>query len=259
MAFSAWNFEQKVSQERKKLLAEQITLPGEIITKQDIAHLPNVVQNWLKSTGILDKSSIFSAYLEQELLMLMKPGQKKWMEAKASQVFTVEPPAFNWSVNLKMNAFTKVLGRDKFENGEAEMIIKLFSIMPIVNIKKNKKVNQAALQRYLAEIIWFPSAAVSPYIQWEAIDDHSAKATMNCGETSGSGFFYFDDDGNFKKYAAMRYKDADDSHPTEWTVAVIRSQTLNGIKIPVEAKVSWKLSEGDWTWLQLRVTKINYS
>jgi len=154
----------------------------------------------------------------------------------------------------------KVVGRDKFENGKVEMLIKILSLFPVVNARKNEKLNQATLQRYLAEIVWFPSAALSPCITWEGIDDFSAKARMYVNGTNGSGIFYFNENGDFTKFSAMRYKDIKkESEPKEWIVEVLKSKVVNGVKIPVEPEATWKLDDGDWTWLKLKINEIHYN
>lgn len=157
-----------------------------------------------------------------------------------------------------MNPVLKVAGRDKFENGKGEMTIKLLSLIPVAQAKNDKKLNQAALQRYLAEIVWLPSASLSSYIKWESIDSHSAKATMAYKGTIGSGEFYFDENGNFIKFVAMRYQDSKASEATRWTVVATKTEERNGIKIPVECEASWALKEGEWTWLKLEITDIQY-
>lgn len=241
------------------MLESSSTINNTIVTKQMIFDLPTIVQKWLLNSGAIGKETVHNVYLAQDLQMLMKPEQKEWSNAKAKQYFTSEPPAFNWSVKLKMNSLVDLVGRDKFENGQGEMTIKMFSLFSIVNAKNDKKINQATLQRYLAEIVWFPSASLSSYITWDAIDDYSAKATMDFNETKGSGVFYFDKNGNFKKFVAMRYKDANDTEPTEWTVTATKTEQRNGIKIPVELSVDWKLNNENWTWLQLKIIDIRYN
>ncbi len=77
--------------------------------------------------------------------------------------------------------------------------------------------------------------------------------------TTGTGEFHFDQNGSFKKFVAMRYKDASDAEPTEWTVTATKTEERNGIKIPIECEVSWKLDEGNWTWLKLKVKRIEYN
>jgi hypothetical protein len=91
------------------------------------------------------------------------------------------------------------------------------------------------------------------------MDDYSAKATMEYNGTEGSGIFHFEENGDFKKFVAMRYKDADDVLLTEWKVTASKTEERNGIKIPVESKAEWKLESGDWTWLKLKITDIKYN
>lgn len=230
-----------------------------MVTKQMITELPNSVQKWLLNSGIIGKEVIRSVFLQQDLQIKMKPGQDVWYNANAKQYFTIEPPAFKWTLNLRINSFISLAGRDILENGKGAMSIKLFSIIPLVDVKDNSKINQATLQRYLAEIVWFPSAAINPNIKWEPIDGNSAKATMSCGGTMGSGTFYFSKNGDFVKFGALRYKDVkENSEPILWTVTAIKTEERNGIRIPVELKADWKLENGNWTWLKLKIKEINY-
>jgi len=259
LAYSTFSFEKKVSNETAKIFENSNNTTKKVLSKQMISDLPTIVQKWLLTSGTIGKEAVYNVYLVQDLQMLMKPEQKDWTNARAKQYFTIEPPAFNWSINLKMNSLVDLVGRDKFENGQGEMTIKMFSLFPIANAKNGGKVNQATLQRYLAEIVWFPSASLRPYITWEEIDEHSAKATMEFNGTKGSGVFHFDKNGNFKKFVAMRYKDANVTEPTEWTVTATKTEMRNGIKIPVESKANWQLEYEDWTWLKLKITDIKYN
>lgn len=259
IGYSNFNFKQKIKRERQALLESSQFKGKEVISKKSINHLPMIVQKWLMNSKVLGNQPISNVYLTQELQLKLKPEQENWDSGKAEQYFTTQPPAFNWSIHTKMNSVLEIVGRDKFSDGKGEMIIKLLSLIPVANVKNDKKTNQSTLQRYLAEIVWFPSAALSQYIKWETIDNDSAKATMEYKGTQGSGVFQFDKDGNIKKFKAMRYKDSNDSQPTEWSVIVTKIKELNGVKIPIECEASWKLKNGPWTWLRLKVTDIQYN
>lgn len=259
LAFFTFNFQSKIHTEIEQMLSGTNSPKKKIVTEQMLVNLPFPVRNWLLTSEIIGKETIQSVYLEQDLKMLMKVEQKDFINAKAEQYFTTQPPAFNWSVSLNTNPLTHIAGRDKFENGQGDMIIKVFSAFSVVNEKNDAKLNQATLQRYLAEIVWFPSAVLNSYITWEKINDTSAKATMELNGTKGSGVFHFDEKGNFKKFVAMRFKEVKDEEPTEWTVTATKTELLNGIKIPVELKVDWKLENAEWTWLKLKVTDIKYN
>ncbi len=235
------------------------TSEEEIITEQMIQDLPEPVQKWLSKSGIIGQPMPKDVYLEQEAQLLLKPGQKNWIPAKAQQYYTINPPTFIWSVNMKINKIIPLRGRDKFEKGKGEMSIKLFSFLPLVQEKGGEKLNQASMQRFLAELVWFPSAAIQPYISWEAIDQNTAKANMSFNNTKGSGIFHFDEEGNFKKFTCLRFKENDDGAPTEWTVIATQTGIINGIKIPTACEVNWSLPNGDWNWYKIKINNLAYN
>ncbi|WP_340152923.1 DUF6544 family protein [uncultured Marivirga sp.] len=259
LGYSSFNFKHKVNQERISLFENAEIQSQEIVTEKALADLPLIVQKWLTKSGIIGKKFISNVHLVQELQLKLKPEQANWNNGTAEQYFTVQPPAFNWNINAEMNSILRVVGRDEFVDGEGEMIIRLLSLIPVATAKNDEKIDQASLQRYLAEIVWFPSASLSQYIKWETIDDYSARATMEYKGTKGSGEFHFDRNGNFEKFVAMRYQDINDANPTEWSVRATKIEEKNGIKIPVECEASWKVENARWTWLKLKITDIQYN
>jgi hypothetical protein len=258
VGFADYRFQAQIAEERKESLEKAKSPDKEILSEEQLIDLPPVVQKWLTSCGAIGRPKIATVYLKQDLLLKLKPDQKEWSQGEADQYFTIDPPAFNWSIDMKMNSFLPVAGRDKFEDGKGEMTIKLLSVISVADAKGHEKVDQATLQRYLAEIVWFPSAALSNYIRWEELDGSSAKATMSYKGAEGAGVFHFDANGHFEEFVAMRYKDAMDTKPTEWRVRATASEIKNGIRIPTSCEASWVEDGEKETWLKLKVEHIEY-
>lgn len=259
IAFSTASFQDKIRKERIALFDKAQPFTPQVIQMDDIATLPPIVQKWLTFSGSIGKPNISNVHLVQELELKIKPEQTAWNKAKAEQYFTIDPPAFNWTMDTKMNSLLSLTARDKFVDGKGEMLIKLLSIFPVADVKGDKKIDQATLQRYLAEMVWFPSAALSSYIEWETVDENTAKATMEFKGTKGSGLFHFDDSGQFKEFIAMRYKDVADTEASKWIVRANKTEVINGIKIPTECEASWILNHEEWIWLKLRIKEIVYN
>jgi hypothetical protein len=259
ISYSTQSFKNMGSDEINTLYSEQVNSEQDWNNEERYSNLPEPIKKWLERSGADKANNIESVYLEQNIEMKLSPEQKDWTLAEAQQHFTTNPPAFIWSVDLTMYGVANVVGRDKFYNGKGEMLIKLLSIIPVANAKESSKTDQASLQRYLAEIVWFPTAALSKYITWESIDSRSAKATLEYNGTSGSGIFLFDENGDFKSFTADRYKDVEDKEPKKWIVNANRIEERNGIRIPVECEVKWELDKGDWTWLKLEISEIEYN
>ncbi len=259
ISYSSHTFQNKITRETREILAT-INLSEQIlVSEDDLKNLPAPVFKWIHTTGILHKPKIQSGRVVQFAKMKMKPEQKEWYRAEALQYTTTEVPAFIWTVDLRMMPGVLIKGRDKFENGAGEMLIKMNSLVNIVN-EKGDKMNEGTLQRFLGELVWFPSLALSPYIEWEAIDDNSAKATLTYNGTTGSGNFYFNEQGDFVKFIAMRYQGNEpDSKTYPWVLTVDEYGIFEEIKVPTRMKATWELEEGNWTWLDLEIRDIQYN
>jgi len=50
-----------------------------------------------------------------------------------------------------------------------------------------------------------------------------------------------------------------DSERKEWILTVDDYAVFEGIKVPSKIKATWKLDAGEWTWLHLEITDIQYN
>lgn len=257
--YCSYIFKLMTDNETKNILSSVSLKETRIIKEQDIVNLPQSIQKWLRSSGVIGKEEIKLTYVKQKALMKLKPEQTKWYSADAIQYITTQKPAFIWTVDMDMMPLIKIKGRDKSVEGKGEMLIKLNSLINIVN-DDGEKIDEGALQRYLAEIVWSPSSAISPYIEWEEIDSLSAKAIINYKGTVASGTFYFNEKGDFVKFTTMRYKD---NYPKSkrypWVITVQEYKTFEGIRVPSKTKITWELDKADWTWLNLEIQDIKYN
>jgi len=248
-----------VSSEIAGILKPERNAETFVIREKHLEGLPPVVVRWLKASGMIGKENINTVRLRQKAQMKLKPGQKHWYNAVAEQYFSVNHPAFIWRVKMNIPPFVRITGRDRFADGKGEMLIKAFSLLTVVN-EKGKKMDESTMQRFLAEIVWFPSAALSPYLKWEELDPLTAKAVITYKGTNATGTFYFNEQGDFIRFSAMRYKDnRPDARRYEWVITVKEHSVVNGIRIPVNLEVQWMLETGKWTWLRLEVEEVGYN
>ena len=116
------------------------------------------------------------------------------------------------------------------------------------------------MQRYLAEMCWFPSVAIIDQVSWEMIDETSAKAILTLGQQSVSGIFVFSNEGNFVSFETKRYYGGgEDAVLENWFIEAIEYKEFDGIIIPSKCTVTWKLEKGDFNWLNLEITALEYN
>lgn len=250
-------FNQKVKKEVADIFNDTEN-KKEIIGEKDLSGLPSPVQKWLETSGVVGKEKIETVRLKQKGFMRIKEDGP-WMPTEADQYYTVDKPGFIWHAKVKMAPLLYFAGRDKYDEGHGNMLIKLFSVITVAN-GTGPEIDQGTLLRYLGEIVWFPTAALASYITWEEIDAHSAQATMSYGGVTASAIFKFNDQGEVIDYLCDRYMTVDDGYRLEkYSVPMEDYQELDGLRIPTRAVGMWKLQTGDFSYYKAEVTEIEYN
>ena len=227
------------------------------ITEDMLTELPGVVQTWLRNAHIIGSYMPSSVYVRQKGSMRTSVDSE-WLPFDAEQTFTIDPPGFVWTANIHTRFMIDIVGRDKFENGKGNMLIKAASLLPIAN-SSGKEIDQGTMIRYLAELAWFPQAALSDYLDWEEIDPRHARVVMNYRDVSVSGIYTFNDNGMPIGFEAQRYGEFNGKFSTEtWSVKTTAFAYFDGLPIGNASEVTWKLREGDFTWLKLTLTEVAY-
>lgn len=251
-------FNQSVNKEMRDFFSSAQVDKKELVHREDLAGLPRSVQKWLENAGVIGKERIKTVRLKQKGLMRTKPDGP-WMPAEAEQYFTVDEPGFIWKAKVKMAPLLYFAGRDRYYKGRGTMNIKLLSLIPVVN-SQGKEIDQGTLLRYLAEMQWFPTAALSSYIKWEELDALNARATMSYKGVTASGVFTFNEEGELVDFLAKRYREAGGKYElTDWGGITKEYREFNGIRIPNKGQVFWKLKTGDFDWYHWEITEIEYN
>lgn len=246
--------------ETRRIASELTALPrtpASVVTATDLAALPEPVRRWLTRSGIVGRPRARFVRLRQRGELRTAPDQT-FMQARAEQYFRISDPAFVWSVSLRMFGVLPVLGRDSYVSGRGHMRIDAAGLWPIVDAR-GPEIDQGTLLRFLGELVWFPSAALEPYIRWEANDRDSARAFMTYGGMSVPAWFTFDAEGRPTRMEALRYmSDGKDARITAWEVTMNAWQRFEDVEVPTHGEVSWLLESGRFTYYRWEITRVDY-
>ena len=250
-------FDHRVKGEVLDLLADQGRKERSEVNEADLQGKPAIIRTWLVRAGISGKQHTRWVRLEHAGAMRTEPG-KAWMPFTANYYYTVDKPGFIWKARVQAAPLIHLSGRDMLYRGHGNMLIKLLSIISVADAR-GKEIDQGSLLRYLAEIVWFPTAALSDYISWEEIDGNQARATIVTGDTSVSGIYTFGQDGMPIRFEALRYMSKGGGYSLEkWVAEMQEYQEFNGILVPSRVQVIWNLPAGGYEWFRASVNSIEY-
>ena len=91
----------------------------------------------------------------------------------AEEHYSVQPPGFVWVGTARLGPFAVPRARDMHADSKGQMLVKVASLWPVVDAG-GEQMDQAAMMRYLSEMIWFPAAFLAGSISGETVDDCSA-------------------------------------------------------------------------------------
>lgn len=249
-------FKRKVRKEAVELLKKSGRETKDVVTEEDLKRLPEPVQKYLKYTQIIGKEKIRAVRLKQKGFFRQKKGQK-WISFQAEQYYTTGSPAFIWFGRINIAPFISIVARDRYFEGKGNMLIKLLYTLTVADAK-GREMDEATLMRYLDEMMWFPTAYLNDYIQWEHIDAKSAKATISDKGVTASAILYFNEKGELRNFVGERLSSVTGKKET-WSTPISEYKEINGIRIPIKGEGVWNLSSGDFSYIRLEITDIEYN
>ncbi|MFT4889963.1 MAG: hypothetical protein ACI9YT_000875 [Halobacteriales archaeon] len=224
----------------------------------DVEGLPAPVRRYFET--VLDEGQplVHTVRLEQRGEIRLGGADAEWKPLEATQHYTVDPPGFVWDATIDVAPLLPARVVDAYANGEGFLRGKLLSTITVVDVGPDSEMNESELVRYLAETPWFPTALLpAAGVEWEPIDDHSARATIEHDGNVASVVFHFDDDDLITRVTADRYRREDDSE-APWTGTFRAYEERNGRLSPTEAEVAWDLAESEVSYWRASIEDIDH-
>jgi hypothetical protein len=244
--------------EAKELFSQRQTVSASPIGASDLIGLPEPVQRYLGYADVVGRERVQTIRLKQRGFFRMQADQS-WMPLSAEQYYTTDPPAFLWFGTIKPSRLLSISSRDMFAAGQGQMLIKLLSLVTLTEAR-GPQVDQGELARYLSEIVWFPTAWLSDYLQWQAVDAQSARVTLTHQDVTASAVLHFNEDGSIRELEAERYRQLNDQYVLDrWVTPLADYQVRDRFRIPIKGEAAWRLKSGDFTYFRGEVVEIEYN
>jgi hypothetical protein len=245
-----------------RLVSETASEP-EAFSREQLADLPAPVIRYFEFALAPGRPLIRTARIEHS--GEFRSGlDAPWAPFTSVQHFSSDPPGFVWDAAIRMGPMPPILTvrvRDGYFQGTGSMQARIASLIPVVNAQGGKELAAGALQRYLAESVWFPTALLPRKgLTWEPIDDSSARATLTDSGVSVSLEFRFGEEGEIVGiYTPARFRDVNGTPvPTPWEGSFRSYGRVGGMMVPREGEVAWILPEGRLSYWRGQIVRVEY-
>jgi hypothetical protein len=213
----------------------------------DLRALPPPVGRYLRCV-MAPGRHIAAVRLRQRGTLRTDVRGDRWLPFEAEQLIVPGACGFVWNAQVALASLVHIGVRDALVAGEGSGEVSLQSAWTIRSQRGLAEVTSGSLHRYLAEGLWCPTVLwPSEVLQWTAIDDSRALATLTADGTAVSLEFRFTDSGEVSSiYTPGRWGAFGDGyHQVAWGGRLDDYQSLAGVRIPMRAQVGWYV-DGVW-------------
>jgi hypothetical protein len=233
--------------------------PG-VFAREQLAGLPAPVVRYFEHVLTPGQRLLRGARLEHA--GTFRGGlDEPWSPFTSVQHFSVRPPGFVWDAAIHLAPLLTVRVRDSYVGGTGGMHGKIASLIPVVNQSGGTALNEGALHRLLAEMVWLPTALLPGHgVTWSPIDGSRARATLSDSGTTVWLDFHFNEKGEVVRVTTLaRYRDVEGVPiPTPWEGTFRSYEEVDGLRVPREGEVEWILPEGRLAYWRGRIVRSEY-
>lgn len=227
-----------------------------VVEASELDSLPAPVARYLGHVLPAGHGRVRGVRLTQEGTFLLTPPEG-WQPFTATQWIGVQPAGFVWDARIRVAPFLHARVRDGFAGGTGSMRAQLLGLVPLVGIEGTPEIAKAALERYLAEAPWCPTALLPEAgVRWEPMDDSTARARLEVDGITAAVEFHFGADGLVSGILVPDRGRAVGSTlvPTAWEGRWGDYTWREGMLVPSEGEVAWLLPEGRQPYWRGRLT-----
>jgi hypothetical protein len=214
---------------------------------RELEGLPAPVQRYFR-TVLKDGQPIITAVtIDIAGTFNMSASGEQWKPFTSRQRVTARRPGFAWDASIAMAPGLKVRVVDSYIVGTGLLHATVQGLFTVARIRGEGEIARGEFMRWFAEVAWYPTALLpSQGVRWEAVDDHSANATVVDGPISLTLLFRFNDAGLIGSFRAESRGGmvGDKMVMAPWEGIWSNYQTRNGVQVPFTGEVAWTRPEG---------------
>ena len=231
--------------------------------EDELKSVPPVVRRYLSQALNLNQPIVRRLYLEQTgtFNRSSNPQTEQWEPFTAHQRVATKRPGFVWDAAIKVSPGITVRVVDAYVAGVGSLQPSVFGLIDVGGDQGNADIARGELIRYFAESVWYPTALLpSQGVQWKAVDDHSAQATLTDGSLAVSLLFAFDADGMVERISSTERSALLNGVmvPMPWEVRLSNYHLHDAMCVPQDGEVAWITPNGRSPYWRGKIDKLDY-
>lgn len=229
------------------------------IEEADLAHLPPLVQTYLRRVGVVGRPRIREMYLHWVGRMKTAPDAG-FTAIEAEQTSFFDAPARLFHIRgsragIPFDGYHRYVGR------HATMQIRIAGLFGVVDARGPEMDQSETVTFFNDMCILAPATLVDAPVEWRTVDEHTVHARFtNAGHTIEAELV-FDDAGDLCLFVSNdRYLTADGKtyERLPWSTPVHGYRLFDGVRIASHGEAIWERPEGELVYGVFEIVELSY-
>jgi hypothetical protein len=230
---------------------------------QELEGLPAPVQRYFRKVLRVGQPIIAVATIEMTGTMKMSTNAEQWKPFTSQQRVSTQRPGFLWDAKISLFPGLPAHVEDSYIAGQGRLTAKLMGLFTVADSHGDGEIARGEFMRYFAEATWYPTALLpSQGVQWSAVDNASARATIVDGPITLTLLFGFNAaDLITSVHAEARGVGVGKDGAMlmlPWDCALSDYQSVDRMMIPMAGEAAWVRPEGRKAYFVGHVKKLQY-
>lgn len=233
----------------------------EIVREADLAHLPALVQRYLRVAGVVGQPRVTSVRARMHGRLRSGPDAR-WIPLSFEQVNVFAPPArlFYMSGTMMM---IPVQGYHRYVGAAATMHVKAAALVPVAEAAGVEMTQSETVTLFNDMCVLAPATLIDPAIVWEDVRERSVRAVYaNAGHTIRAELF-FNDAGELADFASDdRYQLGPDGRSVKrvrWSTPIRAYRSFGAAHLGSGGAAVWHEPSLEYAYIELTIDDIQYN
>lgn len=247
---------------RARLDAARVPVRPKSVDFGELEELPIPVRRYFRTALKEGQPMVAGVRVRHSGTFNMGETTNQWKPFTSNQEVVTQRAGFDWNGRVAMIPGLPVLVHDAYVAGEGILNASVLGLFTVVEMRGTGEVAEGELMRFFAEAAWYPTRLLpSQGVSWEAVDYHSANATLSEGDHAITMLFTFNEEGLIDTVRAERRGRTVGGEiiPTSWLCRIWNYEERGGMRVPLDGEVAWILPEGEKPYWRGHITEITYT
>jgi hypothetical protein len=228
---------------------------------RELQDLPAPVQRYFRAVLKEGQPIVSALTIEMTGTFNMSTITERWMPFTSRQRVVTCRPGFLWDARIAMAPGLAARVVDSYVAGEGLLHAAMLGLVTVAKVHGGGEIARGEYMRFFAEAAWYPTALLpSQGVRWEAVDEHSANASITDGPLTLTLLFRFNEAGliNSVRAESRGGMVGDKLVMMPWECSLSDYRLRDGMTVPITGEAAWIRPEGMKPYFRGTITSVSY-